>query len=283
MSEKLLLILRVNEEFYATIYKDDPVILSLNISNTSTLEDEQYNRFLDDEISELTERLEKEEITEDEYNEEKERLETQKVTIDLPQIGEDGAPWYEAVSFHTKSEETWEPLAWELEELHHSPLEDKVTMVSEEQAYLEYALSPEKTGTMPEGPFEVKAILGDAESNSVLIGFSREEDPEPTEDKNIMIARYLMTTGALVAAESLIGKMTKGAPDSTQSHIMKGEYYEAAGDYEKALESFKLALEAFNRENPDEYEPPVYIESMIAELSFLTGEAAVKDEDEPVE
>ena len=138
---------------------------------------------------------------------------------------------------------------------------------------------------MPEGPFEVKAKLGDAESNSVLIGFSREEDPEPTDDKNIMLARYLMTTGALVAAESLIGKMTEGAPDSTQSHLMMGEYYEAAGEYEKALESFKLALIAFERENPDEYEPPIYIESMIAELTLLTGAAVEEttDEDDPAE
>jgi tetratricopeptide (TPR) repeat protein len=285
MSENLLLILRINEEFYASIYKGDPVILSLTISNSATMEDEQYNSYLDDEIAELNMRLEKEEITEEEYNTEKENLESQKIQIDFPEIGVEGAPWYEAVSFHTGSEETWEPLKWELEELHHSPLEDSVVLVSEQLAYLEYALSPDKAESMPEGPFEVKAVLGDVESNSVLIGFSREEDPEPTDDKNIMIARYLMTTGALVAAESLIGKMTEGAPDSTQSHIMMGEYYEAAGDYEKALESFKLALEAFERENPDEYEPPIYIEAMIAELTLLTGAAVEEttDEDDSLE
>jgi len=239
MSEKLMLILKINEEFYASIYKGDPVILSLTISNSATMEDEQYNRYLDDEISELNERLEKEELTEEAYNTEKENLESQKTQIDFPEIGTEEAPWYEAVSFHTGSEETWEPLKWELEELHHSPLEDNVVLISEQQAYLEYALSPEKAESM----------------------------------------------SALVAAESLIGKMTEGAPDSTQSHIMMGEYYEAAGDYEKALESFKLALEAFERENPDEYEPPVYIEAMIAELTLLTGAAVEEttDEDDPEE
>ena len=271
MSAQINLYLRINEEFQNTLYKGDPALLSIAASNTATMEDEQLNRYLDDELNRLNESLEKEEISEEEYNAEKERLESQRVEVEAPEIGADGAPWYEAIRFHVGKDEEWEPLTWKLELFHSSPQEDSVKLTSVTQAYAEYSMSPEAVDALPEGVYEIKATLGEAESNVIMVGVSKDADPEPTQDKMVFVARYLMAAGALTAAQTVIEQLTKDQPSSTQSHIMMGEYYAAAEEYEKALESFKLALKAFKRENPDEYEPPVYIESMIAELALLTG------------
>lgn len=283
MSAEMNLYLRINEEFQNTLYMGDPAILSLTISNTATTEAEQYNMYLLNEANRLKEGLEKQEISEEEYTAEMEKLEAQKIDVKVPEIGGDGTPWYNTVRFHVSEGEEWNPLTWKLERSHSSPEEDSVRLTSDTQAYAEYSMSPEAVTELPEDVYEIKATLGEAESNIVIVGVSKKIDPQPTPDKMAFTARYLMAAGALTAAEALIGKMTESQPDSTQSHIMRGEYYIAAQDYGKALESFKLALEAFKRENPDEYEPPVYIEAMIAELSLLTGAVNIGEDDETTE
>jgi tetratricopeptide (TPR) repeat protein len=267
MSNKAMLSLKVNNQFGDTINEGEPLILALQLTYTGLLEDEQENRIIDLELSELEERFSDGEINEEEYNHEKEELEAQRKEIEKTTLGSLSKPWADAMEFQVQDGDSWSPLDWELEMLYSSPPDPVLELGSDTIAVAKYAMSPGDVEKIREGTYIIKAVISGIESNAVAIGVSREKDESPSAFKLDNTVEFFLLKNAFDKADQLINKMLESDPHSIQGLMLMGELNEARRDFEKALSFYRKAKEEFIAQNPDFWEPPRVINTKIDKMN----------------
>jgi len=262
------LILKVFEEYGATVNPDDPVVLRLAIIDTEGLEEYQRNRGIDEEIEELGDRLEKGEISEEDYNREKASLEEGKTSPEYPVLGSGEAPWSRQVEF------TPDWLQPNL--ISRVPDRDVFTLTPDLTAYAVFGYNPEEAEPLPEGAHRVKATLGGEESNEVGIAVTKDEE-KPSPEELARKAGYLLTVGALVKGTELIDTLLEQEPMNIEGLILKGDYHAAMGEREVALNAYQRALEAYNATGPREDDPPRVIIAKMNRVSVTPVDQEQKE------
>src|SRR4051794_37291658 len=93
--QNILLYLKLNNQPKATVYRDEPLLLTLSISNPKASEDEQWNRSANYRAGELDKAYHDHEISEEEWKDEKQKLDKVKKTSELVRLGSTAQPVWE--------------------------------------------------------------------------------------------------------------------------------------------------------------------------------------------
>ena len=272
--------LKVNDGYGDTVYAGDPVLLTVSITNPDGREDAQHNKMLDMEIADLKARHVNAEVSDEEYEQELAELESQRVEYEVGSLGDLAEPWPSLVEF--VSEESGAALSWPLETLMSAPEEPILELMGDLSAHARYGLSPEKTAEIDEGVHRVKAVFGEDESNPVVVGVSRDEDPSPSEDKTVRLVGYFLAAGALARSLDLINGVLDGNPNSIDGLILKAKYHEVTGDFDEGIDTLMKAREEFFAQNPEYDENPRYIDSLITRMMMAREGDDEEEEDATV-
>ncbi|MCB2172764.1 hypothetical protein KQH65_08500 [archaeon] len=252
------LVLKVFEDFTATLSKGDPLVIRISLMNTDGLEEYQRNQGIDEDVEELRKQLEAEEITEEEYKEQVTQLEEKKTNIDYPVLGSDETPWSEQINF---SPDWFKPAL-----LSREPDQDIFTLTPKTTAYAMFGLSPEETENLENQIYRIKASLGDEESNEV--GFIvTDEEPELDMEKLAEKARNMLLVGGAAKGLQLIEGILEKNPQDIDGLILMGDYHAMMGEKEAAIAAYQNAIAAYNATNPREDDPPGVL---ISKLNRLT-------------
>ena len=260
--------LKVNEEFWDTIYRGDPVLLTVSISYPDALEAEQTNRVIEAEIEELEERHERGELGEDELKSELERLEAQRVERPTQVIGSESEPWTDAIAFSKATDSGRENLEWGLELAKRMPEDPALTVPSAVSLYAKYATPFSLIEDILEGHHRINATFAGSESNEVIVIVSHEEEAAPSEEKLSRKARSLLDMGDLEGSRGIIEAILAAAPQAIEGLILMGMLHEAMGDIDEAVSVLEKAREEFFIQHPDYIEPPRYIDAKLARLTM---------------
>jgi hypothetical protein len=260
--------LKVNEEFWDTIYRGDPVLLTISIAYPDALEAEQTNRVIEAEIEELEERHERGETDEDEFKSELERLEAQRVELPTEVIGSESEPWTDAIVFSRNTDNGRANLEWGLELAKRMPEDPALTVPSTLSLYAKYAVPLSLIEEIQEGQFRINATFAGSESNEVIVIVSHEVEDAPSEEKLSRKARSLLDMGDLAGSRGIIDAILAAAPRAIEGLILMGMLNEAMGDIDEAVSVLERAREEFFAQHPDYIEPPRYIDAKLARLTM---------------
>lgn len=266
---------RANEQTNITVYKDEPLILSVSMVNDDAIHAASFNAPLEDQIKELERKFKENMITADRFKGAVEEVKEQMLTVRIYRIGgPKGWPYF--IKFQTLLEDSWKELEWPLRLLLQYPSSNVVTLDGWTSCYAEFGLDPEDIGR-PQGEIKVKSIVEigknmTVESNIVTINILTEKMPEKDKDKEeILIAkgRYAYKRGLYDEAIKYVQKVLQFNPNSRPSLNLLGKIEEKRGNLNAALSAYEKSLEEFDKQYPDAYEPPRLIESNITRLRRL--------------
>lgn len=266
---------RANDQTNITIYKDEPLILSVSMVNDDAIHAASFNAPLEDQIKELERKFKAKMITADRFKGAVEEVKEQMLTVRIYRIGgPKGWPYF--IKFQTLLENSWKELEWPLKLLLQYPSSSVVTLDGWTSCYVEFGLDPEDM-ERPQGEIKIKSIVEigkgmTVESNIVTINFLTEKMPEKEKDKEeILIAkgRYAYKRGLYDEAIKYVQKALRVNPHSLPSLNLLGDIEEKRGNLNAALSAYEKALEEFNKQYPDADEPPRLIESNISKLQDL--------------
>jgi hypothetical protein len=265
MSEKMNITLTTPEGTQASLHKNDLLFLNIALHHHGTLEAVNHNDSVNMDISILEEKLSREEIGQNEYDDELEKIKSSLIHIDYISIGSDELPWYTMISF---IDDAGKRLGWDLSVTHAYPQEPVIKLDSKIYPNISLVLTPEKVKEIPKGTYNVIARLNESSSNVVVINVNHEEEFEPNEAKIERKVTYFLGIGAIQESLNLIEKVLEKDPHSVKGHYLKGKYFEAINHRDSALSSYLLAKDEFEKSNPNIYEPPIFIEKKISELTL---------------
>jgi hypothetical protein len=266
---------RANEQTKITVYKDEPLIISVSMVNDDAIHAASFNAPLEDQIKELERKFKENMITADRFKGAVEEVKEQMLTVRIYRIGgPKGWPYF--IKFQTLLEDSWKELEWPLRLLLQYPSSNVVTLDGWTSCYAEFGLDPEDIGR-PQGEIKVKSIVEigknmTVESNIVTINILTEKMPEKDKDKEeILIAkgRYAYKRGLYDEAIKYVQKVLQFNPNSRPSLNLLGKIEEKRGNLNAALSAYEKSLEEFDKQYPDAYEPPRLIESNITRLRRL--------------
>lgn len=266
---------RANEQTNITVYKDEPLILSVSMVNDDAIHAASFNAPLEDQIKELERKFKENMITADRFKGAVEEVKEQMLTVRIYRIGgPKGWPYF--IKFQTLLEDSWKELEWPLRLLLQYPSSNVVTLDGWTSCYAEFGLDPEDIGR-PQGEIKVKSIVEigknmTVESNIVTINILTEKMPEKDKDKEetlIAKGRYAYKRGLYDEAIKYVQKVLQFNPNSRPSLNLLGKIEEKRGNLNAALSAYEKSLEEFDKQYPDAYEPPRLIESNITRLRRL--------------
>jgi tetratricopeptide (TPR) repeat protein len=137
-----------------------------------------------------------------------------------------------------------------------------------------FTLSPEATGTLAEGAYQVRVRLDTREAGDTATwkgGASAvpvalrvapaPQQPTPVQERSASFARatYQLALGDAAQAAAEIDALLQRDPSDRIGLLWKGDLLESAGRTDEALAVYEQALEAFWAANPDAEEPPAQL------------------------
>jgi tetratricopeptide (TPR) repeat protein len=264
-----------NEQPNITVYKDEPLILSVSLVNDDAIHAASFNVPLEDQIKELERKFKANKITEEEFKGAAEEIKKEMLKVRIYRIGgPKGWPYF--IKFQSLLKNSWEEFKWPLRLLLQIPSSNVVTLDGWTSCYAEFGLDPEDI-ERPRGEIKVKSIVEigkgiTVESNIVTINFLTKKMPETEKDKEeVFIAkgRYAYKRGLHDEAIKYVQKALQANPKSLPSLNLLGNIEEKRGNLNAALSAYEKALEEYNKQYPDADEPPRLIESNISRLQAL--------------
>src|SRR5688572_15499538 len=92
-TQSLAIVLRLNDENEARVYHDEPLLMSLSITNQLAQENNRWNKAADRRLKELEELIREKKISQEDYDKEKNDLLNAKRPVAVITVGDAGTPW----------------------------------------------------------------------------------------------------------------------------------------------------------------------------------------------
>jgi tetratricopeptide (TPR) repeat protein len=266
---------RANEQHNTTVYKDEPLILSVSMVNEDAAHAASFNVSLEDQVKQIESKFIAKKITVEEFKGKIEEIKKEMLKVRIYRIGgPKGWPYF--IKFQTLLEGSWEEVDWPLWLLMHYPSDNVITLDGWTSCYAEFGLDSEEN-KRPRGEKKVKAIIEidkniTVESNIVTINFLKEKIPEKVKDKEeilIVKGRYAYKRGLYDKAIEYIQRALQVNPHSLPSLNLMGDIEKKRGNLDASLSAYEKALEEFNEQYPNSYDPPLLIERNIGKLRTL--------------
>ena len=266
------LTLQLNNNEAVNVYHDEPVLVTVSVSNKEARENSRLNRGANRRLRELDELLAANKISVDSYDKEKKQLNADKRTIGLVTIGKSSRPWYLLLTWKLTNESTGKALPLKLIPM-TNPLAEGVAVLDEKGFYLAYfGLAPEELKQIPGGKYLLITSLEGKNSEPVNLDLSNEDMPGSVangEEILLREGRYYWHTNEPLKAKSYADKMLQKNPNSIDALSLMGDIQILDRAYQPALDSYNKALKEFYRLNPGIGEEPGYL---LGSISWLKGQ-----------
>lgn len=269
---------RVNEEESATVYADEPLILSVAMVNDAAVYAASHNAPLKDQIQELERKFKAGQIEEEEFKRLVEEIEQSMMKVKVYRIGGPSG-WPQFIKFQSLSEDTWEDVNWPLKLLIYHPDTQVADLDASTSCYAEFGLDPQDA-QRPKGEFQVRAMVeivkgSDIESNVVTVNLLQEKMPKAkTSEEETLLdkGRYAYKRGLYEDAREYIHKVLKANPHSLLALDLLGDIEQRRKDLSAALSAYEKALEEYYKKYPDTREPPRILLMKIKMIRHMMGE-----------
>jgi len=263
---------RANDEESATVYEDEPLILSVAIVNDAAATAASYNTPLKDQIKELERRFKAEKMEEGEFKRAVEEAERRMLKVKIYRLG-GPLGWPHFIKFQALMEDAWRYVDWPLKLLKHHPESLVVTLDASTSCFVEFGLDPQEA-QRPIGEFQVKAVVEIAkdiivESGVFTLNLLKKKMPVAERNKEETLlakGRYAHKRGLYEEALGYVQTILKADPHSLPALDLLGDIEERRGNLPAALSAYEKALEEFLKQLPDVREPPRALENKINRL-----------------
>jgi tetratricopeptide (TPR) repeat protein len=255
------LLCEVGEEKSVSLYRDEPLVVSITLTNEAVQENQKWNRSADLYIKSLEAQYDSGKITLEEFVKEKERVLKDKRPVKADTVGSAANPWYRQIRFQVFFNDSMIKSSWPLALL-GTPPEDSVAILDEEGYYVaRFHLPPEKVLLLTPGKYRLKALLKNV-SDEVTITIKPNKMPIPVYlsiPKQLELSRYYLDAENSSRAFGHATSILQKDPTNLEALVLRGESFILMRSYKKALADFEKALQVHQKRFPNSLEPPEYL------------------------
>ena len=259
-------ILRLNHQEKLSVYRDQPLVISLSISNPKASGYEQWNRQADNEIAQLEQNKRNGQMSDEQYNSERQRLQAGKKQVPAYSLGSASMPSWEMIKFRwiKNGKEQEIDIGTKLLNNDHVPAE---LMLDANGWYrLQWGIDRTATLQLKPGKYYLSVVIDKYRSNTVELEIKPMAIPTSTLNTEAMqmeLGRFALLYKRPDTAIVHAKKALSINPKSITALVLLGEAYIQTRDYAAALQYFETALSYFTKQSPHVHEPPEYILEMI--------------------
>ena len=258
--------LSINYNSDLKVYHDEPLLLTVSVTNKEAQEDRRWNKAADRRLNELEELMQSNKISRENYDKEKKKLTDGKKEISSVTIGSSDKSWPSMVIWKAENTNSGVETTLRVKPL-PNPSTEPVAVLDDKGFYQTYfGIDPGDMKNLPDGDYDIKAVI-DGESSEAVHLLVRKENMSATvansEEILLKTGQYYWHSGdskrAMQFAEMILAKN----PDSIDGLSLKADTQVMTKSYQPALETYNKALKEFYKQNPGNSEPPEYLLAMI--------------------
>lgn len=265
----LCLTLRADTDTALTVYHDQPITLSLSLSNPQAEEAVRWNRAADRGLRDLEEEHQAGKVTDAEYAAAKARMEQGKQTPTSVTLGTADTPWQRQVVWEFRRD--GKPADVALSPLPGLSDGAPVAVLDERgRASAWYGISPTEMKKLAHSTLTLRAVIAGVGSEEIKIVVRPEPIPEKAEEALTALANYLVYAQDFAAAEAAAERILKANAKSVDGLALRGDARAGLGRLAEALADFEAALKL----TPKTYEPPIVLAEKISALKEQLKPAA---------
>lgn len=258
---KFKVTLAVNDEFSSAVWRNQPALFTVSVSNPQAAYDLQWNAKGETYLSELRTQLDSGKITAKYFGEERKRIEGLKRKIEPFVIGSEVRGWFSEIKFYASlnGKEVSLPIR----------LLGKPKMISammNENAYysVPFGISPAEMEKIIPGNYEIEAELSGNRSEKIQLQVNALKATDEwwmKEENMALLIQYFLADKNSAKVLEYANRILQLNANSVLGMTMKGEAFILDSKYKEALQQFENALSETEK-NPA-FEPPVYIHTRI--------------------
>ncbi|MDX1406536.1 MAG: hypothetical protein R3330_00335 [Saprospiraceae bacterium] len=259
---QLSLTLNLNHQRADTVYLDEPVIVSLTISNPVAEYALAQNRDIDRYLVRLEDSLRMGVIDEAAFNLEKDSLLADKFDVTTYRLGDGRYAWHQMLEIHASprgdQESNWSLLAC-------NDLTPILQLTGTDRVYVDFTLS----GNPRPGVYPITVSLDSTYSNACLLTVLPGRLPATGSLEIpflLELAERMLDCGDTAEAIRYCDQAIRAQPNSIGAHIIKSDALAGSGELQQALSGYRRALTLFEQKYPDAHQLPAHLLGQIAWL-----------------
>lgn len=260
--------LSINDVSSDTIYKGEPLVMHVSISNAFASYGMEWNAELDSHLESIKSQLDAELITYEIYKQDSLESEQTRRSIEPVIIGTERRSWYEIIEIIVSVNQD-SVVAWTFTPLGYSEENTIITVNGESYYFARFGIAPEATMSLAPGQFSIVAKINEVESASSDLLILPGEMPESlvsSDDHKMRLGIYYLEENKAGAALNYAKSILETNPNSIDGLVLSGEAYLLMDVHDLALNAFEQAMEEWTKQYPDAIDPPEYLMSMIEYL-----------------
>ncbi len=269
ISQSASIVLKADYKDSAIVYQDEPLLLTVSLTNPMAEENANWNMAADRRLNTLEALLRENKITEEEYNTEKKLLEAGKKKVETIVVGTRGKSWSSMVQWEMISKSNGRAQQVQVKSM-LIPATDDIAELNETGYVTAYfGIGPEEMKKIKPGTYEIVSTVEKDKSQPIVLKIRNESMPSSVTDSEaglIKSGRYYWHTGDADKGMMYADKLLQKNPTSIDALSLKGDLYTVKEDNQEALKYYRKALQEFYKQNPDESESPEYLIVMIGLL-----------------
>ena len=258
---KFKVTLTVNDEFSSAVWRNQPALFTVSVSNPQAAYDLQWNAKAETYLNELRTQLDSGKITAKYFGEERKRIESLQRKIEPFVIGNEVRGWFSEIKFRASLNGNEISLP-----VHLLGKPKMISAMMNENSYysVQFGISPAEMEKIIPGNYEIDAELSGNRSEKIQLQVNalKATDEWWMKEENIaQFVQYFLADKNAAKVAEYAEKILLLNPASVLGLTMKGEALILDSKYKEALRQFENALKETDK-NPA-FEPPVYIHTRI--------------------
>jgi tetratricopeptide (TPR) repeat protein len=248
------------------LYRDEPAILTVNISNPAITYAASWNKESRNYLAELEQQFNEGKISEAYFQQEQKSVNEGMISTVESQVGSLSEPWASKVMFKIVAEDGKEFASLPNRLLKSS--RPSAIAILNEGAYFsaEYNLPAGSFKSLSAGNYHFIATLENVKSAPVRLTFKSEDMPVAIRNDEVMllkIGQYYLQDEDPSKAISYADQILSRNANSLDGLVLRADSYLLMENYKNALMDYEQALALFYQTFPDSYEAPEYLLAMI--------------------
>ncbi len=265
-SQPITITIKANYSNTVTIYHDEPLLLTVSLTNKVAQENSRWNRAADRRLNELEELLKENKITREAYDKERNTLLGGKRSLEFATVGKMGKPWSSMIKWKLINTNSGTEEMLNVKKMVNPSSED-VAVLNDKGYYTAYfGLDADEMKKIAAGSYEIIAETENEKSKPVVMTLKNETMPAAIAGNEEMLLKngqYYWHAGDAERGMSYADKLLQKNPASVNGLSLKGDLQVMSNSYLQALDSYNMALKEFYKQNPGLTEPPEYLLGMI--------------------
>lgn len=258
--------LEVNHRPRVSIYRNEPLLITLSISNPQAFLNAQWNREANHWLANLEDSFQVAAITKEKYREERKVIEQGMKKYELPVLGTEEKPWYEQVKIKWWYLMNSKPVAVDTHLITVSTRQTVIVLDENAYCLLQWAVFPKSISQLKSGKYIIVAEINNTFSDSVGVVVKPSNIPAAslqTEAVQVKLGRFYLLAKDKQKASMHAKALLKINPIAIEGWVLMGEVFLLDEAYAEALKQFERALGLFKKQHPNVKEPPEYLLSTI--------------------